>query len=152
MGINGVSNGNLTPQMAESSNVSGTSTPRSTTGSAMIGHSITDPVELWRHADPESTQMHKFKSIVNFKYGLDLNHYEDLHKWSVDNIANFWSEVWDFVGIQGEKHYKESEVGHIPTSCQLLGRNRSWCSTNGESNRNGYITCFKMFQKMWPSM
>lgn len=116
MAIKGFSNGTLTPRAAESNNVSGTSTPRSATGSAMIGHSISDPVELWRHADPESTQMHKFKAIINYKYGLDLDHYEDLHKWSVDNIADFWSEVWDFVGIQGEKQYKASEVGHISTS------------------------------------
>lgn len=119
MASNGYSNGTLTPQAAQSNNVSGTSTPRSAisaTGSAMIGHSITDPVELWRHADPESTQMHRFKTLINCKYGLDLDHYEDLHKWSVENIADFWSEVWDFVGVQGEKHYKESEVGHIPTS------------------------------------
>lgn len=62
-----------------------------------------DPVELWRHPDPEATQMHGFKEFVNAKYGLQLHHYEDLHKWSVENLGDFWSEVWDFVGIRGEK-------------------------------------------------
>ena len=48
--------------------------------------------------------MFEFKRLINHKYGLDLDHYEDLHKWSVDNIGEFWSEVWDFVGVKGEKH------------------------------------------------
>ena len=36
--------------------------------------------ELWRHPDPALTQMHAFKEHVNSKYGLKLDHYEDLHK------------------------------------------------------------------------
>jgi len=47
--------------------------------------------------------MHAFKALVNAKYGLDLDHYEDLHRWSVENLADFWGEVWDFVGICGER-------------------------------------------------
>ncbi len=29
--------------------------------------------------------------------------YRDLHDWSVDNMAEFWSALWDFAGILGEK-------------------------------------------------
>lgn len=59
--------------------------------------------ELWRHPDPASTQMHAFKERINAKYSLKLDHYEDLHKWSVDNIGDFWGEVWDFTGIKGNR-------------------------------------------------
>jgi acetoacetyl-CoA synthetase len=61
------------------------------------------PTELWRHPSPSSTQMHAFKELINTKYGLQLDNYEDLHKWSVDNIGSFWSDVWDFTGIKGNK-------------------------------------------------
>ena len=98
--------GFLTP-IPNSASASGTSTPA---GSALAQHSITDPVELWRHADPESTQMYEFKMRIEHKYGLTLDHYEDLHKWSVGNIGAFWSEVWDYVGVQGEKG--AGEVGY----------------------------------------
>jgi hypothetical protein len=62
-----------------------------------------EPLELWRHADPSSTQMHAFRELINCKYGLQLDHYEDLHKWSVEHLNEFWSECWDFVGIRGDK-------------------------------------------------
>ena len=90
----------------------GTSTPQSgisTPGSESIPHFLTSPVKLWEHPDPESTQMHSFKKLINCKYGLDLEHYEDLHKWSVENTGPFWSEVWDFVGVKGDKG--SGEVG-----------------------------------------
>ncbi|OBU00137.1 hypothetical protein VE01_01681 [Pseudogymnoascus verrucosus] len=69
------------------------------------GHPATDDsnAELWRHPDPTSTQMHAFKERVNVKYGLKLDHYEELHKWSVENISDFWGEVWDFTGIKGNR-------------------------------------------------
>ena len=77
------------------------STPAATTTTTITADDTT--TELWRHPSPSSTQMHAFKELINAKYGLRLDHYEDLHKWSVDNIGAFWSEVWDFTGIKGMK-------------------------------------------------
>eukprot|EP00871_Galdieria_phlegrea_P005885 jgi/Galph1/784/GphlegSOOS_G5503.1 len=33
--------------------------------------------------------------------------YEDLHKWSIENLNDFWSAVWDFVGVKASKGFKE---------------------------------------------
>lgn len=55
--------------------------------------------ELWRHPDPTSTPMWAFLLKVNSKYGLQLNDYPGLYKWSIENVAEFWEEVWHFVGI-----------------------------------------------------
>ena len=49
--------------------------------------------------------MWRFLLHVNQKYGLQLNGYPDLYKWSVDNAALFWGEVWHFVGIKASKGY-----------------------------------------------
>ena len=32
-----------------------------------------------------------------------MRYYKSLHKWSVNNRSNFWSEVWDFYKLIGEK-------------------------------------------------
>jgi hypothetical protein len=61
--------------------------------------------KLWTHPDPESTRMAEFKRGVNKKYGLKLKNYDDLYKWSIDDIGSFWGEVWDFTGITASKHY-----------------------------------------------
>ncbi|KAK4204468.1 putative acetoacetyl-coenzyme A synthetase [Triangularia verruculosa] len=63
--------------------------------------------ELWRHSDPEGTQMWKFLQHVNSKYGLSLAGYPDLYKWSVDNVADFWGDVWHFAGIKASKPFDQ---------------------------------------------
>jgi len=62
-------------------------------------------VELWRHSDHKSTRMWEFKELINKKYGLKLNSYDDLHQWSIDNITEFWGETWHFTGIKASKPY-----------------------------------------------
>ena len=62
-----------------------------------------DVVELWRHADPSSTRMWEFKERVNRKYNLRLQSYDDLYKWSIDNIPEFWEETWLFCGIRASR-------------------------------------------------
>ncbi|KAH6624673.1 hypothetical protein B0J18DRAFT_186086 [Chaetomium sp. MPI-SDFR-AT-0129] len=63
--------------------------------------------ELWRHEQPEGTQMWKFLQHVNDKYGLNLNDYPGLYKWSVENVADFWGDVWHFAGIKASKPFDQ---------------------------------------------
>lgn len=63
-------------------------------------------VELWRHERPTETPMWRFLEHVNSKYGLSLRDYPDLYKWSVENVADFWGEVWHFVGIKASKSFE----------------------------------------------
>ena len=58
---------------------------------------------LWRHPTPRSTPMFRFMDSVNQKYGLQLSNYEELHKWSTDNVGKFWGRVWQFVGVRAGK-------------------------------------------------
>jgi acetoacetyl-CoA synthetase len=69
---------------------------------------------LWTHPDPDSTRIIEFMRGVNRKYGLKVKTYNELYQWSINNIAVFWGEVWDFTGITAEKHY--DEVGQISLS------------------------------------
>ncbi|KAK6216439.1 hypothetical protein LQW54_003443 [Pestalotiopsis sp. IQ-011] len=65
------------------------------------------PLELWRHPKPESTQMYKFLHHVKAKYRLDIDDYPGLYKWSIENVAAFWEDVWRFCGIKASKPYIE---------------------------------------------
>ncbi|MDW9610878.1 acetoacetate--CoA ligase [Sinorhizobium meliloti] len=58
---------------------------------------------LWVPADPTATAMHAFMERCNDKFGVALESYADLHAWSVAERASFWSMVWDFCGVRGEK-------------------------------------------------
>ncbi|KAI0390414.1 acetoacetate-CoA ligase-like protein [Xylariaceae sp. FL0594] len=61
--------------------------------------------ELWRHPDPQSTPMYAFLQHVSHKYRLDIDDYPGLYRWSTQNIAEFWAEVWDFCGIRASEPY-----------------------------------------------
>ncbi|NDF02625.1 MAG: hypothetical protein EB067_04190, partial [Actinobacteria bacterium] len=60
--------------------------------------------------DPDSgAALKKFFEEVKVKYQIkDLS---ELQKWSVENSGQFWSEVWDFFGVIGEK----GDRSHIPS-------------------------------------
>ncbi|KAI9649189.1 hypothetical protein NHQ30_001757 [Ciborinia camelliae] len=63
--------------------------------------------ELWRHPNPSATRMFEFKEIINKKYDLKLDSYDDLYQWSIRNIAEFWEETWWFTGIRAEKGFEK---------------------------------------------
>lgn len=64
--------------------------------------------ELWRHPNPESTTLHRFKTHISEKYNVEFGSETDansLWQWSIDNINAFWTEVWDFTGIRASKRF-----------------------------------------------
>ena len=43
------------------------------------------------------------RNFVNQRQSLSLSSYQDLHDWSVQSPSQFWSGVWDFTELKGEK-------------------------------------------------
>ncbi|KAJ0419483.1 acetoacetate-CoA ligase [Aspergillus carlsbadensis] len=60
---------------------------------------------LWKHDSPRDTQIWEFLQRVNAKYGKSFQTYEQLSCWSVDNISDFWGEVWEYCGIRHSESY-----------------------------------------------
>lgn len=51
----------------------------------------------------EAAAMTAFMGDASRAAGTTLSTYEDLHRWSVADRAAFWSLVWDFCGVVGDK-------------------------------------------------
>jgi len=47
----------------------------------------------------QDSQMTRFTEFVNYHHQLSLQNYDELHNWSVENIADFWHTFWDFSKI-----------------------------------------------------
>ncbi len=47
----------------------------------------------------------RFVGTVNARRKLKLASYSDLYDWSVENIADFWAEVWDFAEVRASKQF-----------------------------------------------
>ncbi|KZP00608.1 acetoacetate-CoA ligase [Calocera viscosa TUFC12733] len=60
---------------------------------------------LYTPSSPETTQTSLFREHINQKYGVELQHYEDLYKWSTSpsSYGSFWEEVWDWTHVVGDK-------------------------------------------------
>lgn len=63
------------------------------------------PEKLWEHPSPKNTPMWKFMQDVNKKYQLNLQSYDDLYRWSIENIGDFWGDVWESTGVVASEPY-----------------------------------------------
>lgn len=62
---------------------------------------------LWRHKDPASTRMYRFKVLVEETHGVQLPDYESLRQWSIENLNAFWKHVWHFTAIVASEPFSE---------------------------------------------
>ena len=51
----------------------------------------------------ERTQLSAFRRVAEGVAGRPLADYEALHTWSVDDRETFWTTLWDFCGVIGER-------------------------------------------------
>ncbi|KAF2455655.1 acetoacetyl-CoA synthase [Lineolata rhizophorae] len=65
------------------------------------------PRKLWEHPDPTSTQTWEFMQGVNKKRGKDMKTYWDLYQWSVDELLEFYEDLWEFEGLIHEGSYEK---------------------------------------------
>lgn len=45
------------------------------------------------------TNLTRFTKLANERTGQSFSNYEELYNWSVNNSADFWALIWEFVGI-----------------------------------------------------
>ena len=50
---------------------------------------------LWKPKNVNKTKLKDFTDLINDKYALDIDGYQELYKWSIKKIPNFWSEILD---------------------------------------------------------
>ena len=62
---------------------------------------------LWTPSEErkQNANITRFIDTVNARHGLDFGSYAELYRWSVENIPDFWADIWDFSGIIASKPY-----------------------------------------------
>lgn len=89
--------------------VNGTNGTNGTTN-GVNGH-LHDSAELWRHPRPETTEFYAFQQHLMKKYPIRSDSYTDLWKWSIENPATFWENIWHYTGIKAHKKYDSVSKG-----------------------------------------
>jgi len=47
----------------------------------------------------------RFISFVNKEHDLEIDSYDELYKWSIENIQDFWTAMWKFGEIKASRGY-----------------------------------------------
>ncbi|MBF0113384.1 MAG: acetoacetate--CoA ligase [Desulfamplus sp.] len=57
---------------------------------------------LWKPSEDriKQTNMYQFMQRVNKTYNKSFSNYDELYQWSIDNIEQFWSLMWEFAEIR----------------------------------------------------
>ncbi len=73
---------------------------------------------LWTPSEQqiEDSNMFTFMTGVNRKFQKNFTTYPELWQWSVENIPDFWAEMWDFAGVVASQPYTEviDDVTRMP--------------------------------------
>jgi acetoacetyl-CoA synthetase len=58
----------------------------------------------------------EFTAFVNQNYGLKIKSYPELYKWSVGQVPDFWSAMWDYAGIVCSRRFDKvvDDLGNFP--------------------------------------
>ncbi|WP_028322370.1 acetoacetate--CoA ligase [Desulfatiglans anilini] len=53
----------------------------------------------------QNSNIFQFIQLINAKYNRNFQSYDDLYQWSIKNISEFWSFMWDYAEIKASKGY-----------------------------------------------
>ena len=66
---------------------------------------LSDIQPIWQCSNDyrSQTNIDRFRKNLNQSHDEDLADYADMHDWSTRNPGLFWSQLWDFCGVVGDK-------------------------------------------------
>ena len=64
---------------------------------------------LWQPSEAQikASNMYRFMTLINERYGTSFDNYDGLYQWSVDHISEFWKEMWDFAPVKASAPYDQ---------------------------------------------
>jgi acetoacetyl-CoA synthetase len=69
---------------------------------------------IWRPspAQLEAAEMTAFMRWAGDRHGLDFAGYGELWEWSVDELEQFWADIWEFCEVRASRPYERVLVSH----------------------------------------
>ncbi len=80
--------------------------------------SAPEQVPLWEPTaeDRERAEMTRFMRFAGERRGAPFADYDELWRWSVAEVEDFWASIWEFCGVRASKPYE-----HVLTSHEMPG-------------------------------
>ncbi|MGH3634527.1 MAG: acetyl-coenzyme A synthetase N-terminal domain-containing protein, partial [Mycobacterium sp.] len=61
---------------------------------------MTQPIWEPNPDDAHATQISRFAAYIEQRHALTLPTYADLHRWSIENLSDFWQSIWDYFEVR----------------------------------------------------
>ena len=63
---------------------------------------------LWRPSAGRiaAAEVTRFTAFVNKAWNAQAVDYQSLHRWSVEELEDFWSSLWEFLGVVAQPKCK----------------------------------------------
>jgi acetoacetyl-CoA synthetase len=70
-----------------------------------------------------NANMTRFIAFVNEQEGKRFSTYEELYRWSIENIPAFWTAVWDFYEVKASKRFETvvDDLDKMPGARWFIG-------------------------------
>ncbi len=67
------------------------------------------PKPLWEPSveDRERSAMTRFMRWAARRHARDFIDYDDLRRWSVQELETFWEDIWEFCGVRASRSYEQ---------------------------------------------
>ncbi|UCC27804.1 MAG: acetoacetate--CoA ligase, partial [Candidatus Bathyarchaeota archaeon] len=65
----------------------------------------------------------RFINLANKQHSLEISSYEELYKWSIENLQDFWAAMWEFGQIKTSHRYDlvVDDIGKFPGAEWFIG-------------------------------
>ena len=108
---------------------------------------MTNETPLWKpsRARIDTANMTAFMRDVSERYAVEIDSYESLWRWSVDQREQFWSAVWEFCDVRASRRWDEVLVdGHqMPGARWFVGAELNFAENllRSRSDRPAIVYC-----------
>lgn len=84
---------------------------------------------LWEPSQEfiDKSNIKKFMNWLEETRGLKFDQYDQLWEWSVTNLEDFWSGLWDFYNIKGTKYESVLSSRNMPGAQWFQGTTLNYC-------------------------
>ncbi len=120
---------------------------------------------LWKPAAEKvkATNMYRFMNQINERFGQDFSEYDPLYHWSVENIPEFWTAMWDFAGVIASAPYQEviDDLNKMPGAKWFTGARLNFAENllryrdeqvaivfKGEDQEATYLTYAELYREV----
>jgi len=120
---------------------------------------------LWVPSEERIKQANitRFISCVNKQYGLEINSYDQLYKWAIENIQDFWAAMWEFGEIKASRRYDVviDDLNEFPGAKWFVGARLNFAENllryqddyvaflfNGENQKSARITYTELYHSV----